>query len=160
MHPNEQLVRRSYEAFAAGDLDTVRGLFAEDIVWHVPGRSSLAGDHEGRDAVLGLFGRLFELSGGTFSVEVHDAVANDEHGAAIFTCSAEREGRSLRDRQVSVYRISDGTFTEAWSHPGDLYAFDTFFAWTRGKVSRAAQQQAWSRTARRPRSRGPARRPG
>ena len=32
------------EAFRARDLDTVRSLIAEDVVWHVPGRHSMAGD--------------------------------------------------------------------------------------------------------------------
>jgi len=61
-------------------MDTLRELFHPDIVWHAPGRSQLAGDHQGVDTVLGYFGRTMELTGGSFRVEVHDVVANDEHG--------------------------------------------------------------------------------
>ena len=32
-HPNEEVLRRGYEAFAKGDLDTVMSIFDEDIVW-------------------------------------------------------------------------------------------------------------------------------
>ena len=38
-HPNVDLLNKGYDAFDKGDLDTVRALFAEDIVFHVPGRS-------------------------------------------------------------------------------------------------------------------------
>jgi uncharacterized protein len=44
-HPNEDLIRRGYDAFSSGDMDTLRELFHPDIVWHAPGRSQLAGDH-------------------------------------------------------------------------------------------------------------------
>ncbi len=43
-HPNEELLRRGYEAFAKGDLDTVMSIFDEDIVWHEPGRNALGGE--------------------------------------------------------------------------------------------------------------------
>ena len=35
-HPNEDLARRGYEAFAKGDLDTLNSLMTDDLVWHVP----------------------------------------------------------------------------------------------------------------------------
>jgi ketosteroid isomerase-like protein len=34
-HPNEDLLRRGYEAFAAGDINTVLAIFSDDIAWHV-----------------------------------------------------------------------------------------------------------------------------
>ena len=33
-HPNEELVRKGYDAFASGDMDTLRELFDPGIVWH------------------------------------------------------------------------------------------------------------------------------
>ena len=40
---NAALIRRAYQAFAAGDIPTVLSLLADDISWHVPGRSPLSG---------------------------------------------------------------------------------------------------------------------
>ena len=74
-HPNEDLIRRGYDAFSRGDTDTLRELYHPDIVWHAPGRSQLAGDHQGVDAVFGFFGQTMEMTGGNFGVEVHDVVA-------------------------------------------------------------------------------------
>lgn len=56
-HPNVALVRRGYKAFIDGDLDALRELFADDIVWHNGGRNPLSGDHRGVDEVFSCFGR-------------------------------------------------------------------------------------------------------
>src|SRR5512132_3406676 len=44
-HPNEDLVRRAFDAFAKGDVDTMRELTDQDAVWHTPGRHPLTGDY-------------------------------------------------------------------------------------------------------------------
>jgi len=111
-HPNEDLIRQGYDAFSRGDMDTLRALFAPDIVWHAPGRSQLAGDHYGIDAVLGYFAQTMELTGGNFRVEVHDVVANDAHGVGLHKVYAERGGRALEDNSTLVFRVRDGKVTE------------------------------------------------
>jgi ketosteroid isomerase-like protein len=52
------VVRRGYEAFNTGDMKTLTELFDESASWHTPGRGSLAGDHEGREATFAYFGQL------------------------------------------------------------------------------------------------------
>jgi uncharacterized protein len=113
-HPNEGIVRSGFDAFAKGDVDTLRQLFDQDAVWHVPGRSPLSGDHRGMDAILGFLARTMELTSGTFRVEVHDVVANDEHAVAIYVTRGEREGRTLESRDVLVSHIRNGKLAEAW----------------------------------------------
>lgn len=51
------VVRRGYEAFNTADMETLTELFDESASWHTPGRGSLAGDHEGRDATFAYFGQ-------------------------------------------------------------------------------------------------------
>ena len=41
-HPNVELARRGYEAFAKGDLATLTELLADDVVWHVQGGGPLS----------------------------------------------------------------------------------------------------------------------
>jgi ketosteroid isomerase-like protein len=113
-HPNAELFRRGYTAFQNGDLDTVRSLFASDIVWHVPGRSHLSGDHRGVDDVIALFMRQFEESGGTFKVDLHDILANDEHAVALAEFSATKDGNALQDNYVHVVHVAGGKLTESW----------------------------------------------
>jgi ketosteroid isomerase-like protein len=129
-HPNEQRLRDGFEAFSKGDLDTLRNEYlAPDIVWHSPGRNQLAGEYKGIDQVMGLFGRLFEMTGGTFRQELHDVLANNEHGVTLAIASAERQGKTLRSNGVLVFNLDkDGKVTEAWLHPEDQYAVDEFFS--------------------------------
>jgi uncharacterized protein len=126
-HPNEDVVRRGYEAFAAGDVAAMTELLADDVVWHTPGRSSISGDQTGRDAVLQFFGKLAEDTGGTFKLDVHDIVGNDEHVVVLADLSAEKEGRSLSTHGVNIFHVKDGKITEAWGAADDQYAADEFW---------------------------------
>ena len=51
MGPDENvaIMRRAYEAFNTGDVETLTELFDESAVWHLPGRSSFADDYQGRE---------------------------------------------------------------------------------------------------------------
>jgi uncharacterized protein len=128
-HPNENLLREGFAAFQKGDLEALQHqYFAEDIRWHIPGRSPIAGDYEGIAQVMQLFARLFELSGGTFRIELHDVLANDERAVALFTIRGERAGKQLNDDAAQTYRVRDGKVAEAWSYQTDLYAVDEFWS--------------------------------
>lgn len=126
-HPNEELVRRGYAAFQSGDMATLNELFADDIVWHSPGRNQMSGDFKGTDAVLEQFRKIFEVSGGTFKIDIHDVLANDDHVVVLAHATAEREGRRLDDNNVQVFHVRDGKVTEQWLQPGDAYASDEFW---------------------------------
>jgi ketosteroid isomerase-like protein len=127
-HPNEELVRRGYDAFARGDVDALRQVFADDTVFHEPSRNPISGDYQGIDQVLGFFGTLAERSGGTFRVNVHDVVANDEHVVGLHSSEAERKGRLLRSPTTLVIHVRDGRITETWSSHYDQLEYDDFWA--------------------------------
>ena len=127
-HPNEELVRRGFDAFAKGDVDTLRELFDQDAIWHAPGRNPVAGDYQGVEAILGFFARTMEVTGGTFRAELHDVVANDEHAVAIYVSRGQREGRTLDNKDVLVQHIRNGRLAETWQLSADQYAADEFLA--------------------------------
>lgn len=127
-HPNEDLLRKGYQAFAAGDMQTLSDLFADDVVWHVPGQNPLAGTYRGKDEVFGFFAKVVEVSGGTFSLEIHDVLANDEHGVALVKARGQREGKSLEDNQVNVLHLEGGKVHEFWGHASDSAAVDEFWS--------------------------------
>ena len=126
-HPNAELFRKGYAAFSAGDMDTVRSLFAPDIVWHVSGKNHTSGDYEGVDSVLQLFGQYFQETDGTFKVDLHDIVANDVHGVAIATLAGQKDGKSLSDRYVHVVHMKDGLQTESWIFAENPDVIDDFW---------------------------------
>jgi len=127
-HPNAELFRRGYAAFQSGDLESLRSLLAPDVVWNVPGRNRFAGIFRGVDDVLKLFMQQFQETNGTFRVEVHDILANDDHAVALATVSAERNGKSVSDRYTHVAHFKEGKLTESWICDENLYAIDEFWA--------------------------------
>src|SRR5689334_3874192 len=91
-HPPEVAVsintdnnRKAYAAFAAGDIATVLELIAPDCIWHVGGRSRLAGDYIGHEQILGYFAQLMELSGNTFAVSLDDMAESETTGMLTST---------------------------------------------------------------------------
>jgi ketosteroid isomerase-like protein len=128
-HPNEERARKGYQAFSSGDMDTLRELIADEIVWHVSGKNPLAGDYRGKDDVFGFFAKTVEMTNGTLRLEVHDVLANDEHVVALLRSTAEREGKTLDSRGTQVLHVNaDGQVTESWLHPEDAYANDEFWS--------------------------------
>jgi uncharacterized protein len=127
-HANEELLRRGYDAFAAGDIDTVLGLFAPDIVWHVSGDSQVSGEYHGHQEVMAFLGKTMDLTGGTFRLEVHDVLANDTIGAVLVTAYAQREGNSFEMPEVHTWRLADGKLTEFRGFVEDSAETDRFFS--------------------------------
>lgn len=127
-HPNVDLLRRGYDAYAEGDLDTLDKLFHDDLVWHVAGRSPISGDYRGKEEVIGYFGKLAELSDGTAKIEVHDFLADDEHGVAIVRELATRNGSDHRGMATHVFHLSDGQVTEMWDAQVDQQSKDEFWS--------------------------------
>jgi hypothetical protein len=52
--------------YAGGDAEPVRELPSEEVEWHVPGRSAIAGDYHGIDTVLDYFAQRRDLAQRTF----------------------------------------------------------------------------------------------
>ncbi len=126
-HPNVARIRDGYAAFAKGDFSVLNDLFAEDLLWHNPGRNQLAGDYLGRDAVYGLFGRLMELTEGSFELDIQSVFADDEHGVALVVSSASRRGLNARATDAHIFRLRDGQVVEFWNASTDPYAYDELF---------------------------------
>ena len=125
---NAAIVRRGYEAFNSGDMDTLTELFDESAVWRTPGRASLAGDHQGREAAFGYFGRLGQETGGTFQAGLQHLLADDERVVGIQHNSAERDGKHLGVDVCIVFQLKDGRVTEGWEYSRDQYAWDEFWS--------------------------------
>lgn len=71
---------------------------------------------------------LMQESGGSFRVDIHDMLANDEHGVALVTESATRGDESYEGTLVHVFHMSDGKMTEFWDFSEDQSRYDEFWA--------------------------------
>lgn len=126
---NVATMRRAYEAFNKGDIDTLTELFDENAGWHLPGRSKFADDYQGRDATLAYFGRIGQETGGTFQAELQDLAADDEDRVVgIHRSTGDRNGKHLDVSDCIVFQLKDGRITDGREHFEDLYAWDEFWA--------------------------------
>jgi ketosteroid isomerase-like protein len=123
----KQVVERLFERARARDINGMAALMAEDVVVHAPGRTSVGGDHKGRDGFFAFFSRLQELSNGTLMPEVHAVLGEGEHAVALVQVMAEREGRTAGWNQVNVYHVHDGLISEVWITPADTNRWDEFW---------------------------------
>ena len=128
-HPDITLVKRGYDAFTTADVATLSQLIAPDAVQHFPGNHQLSGDYKSRDEILGFYGRLSELTDGTFAVRPEQFYA-DGHGhvLAVHHVTAERAGKRLDQREGLLFRIEAGQFVELTDLSEDLEADDDFWA--------------------------------
>ncbi len=127
--PNEDVVRAASAAFGRGDLGALQDqFFAADIVWHVAGTGPLAGDYEGVAQVMGLLGKISELSGGTVQPALHDVLVSSDHTVALTTIRAERAGEQLQLNLVHVIHAENGKATEVWTQSSDPAAAAEFWS--------------------------------
>ena len=127
-HPNVDLIRRGYDLFEKGDMDGLRGIFTDDVVWHVPPGLPFSGDKKGVDAALQYFGELVGATDGTFKAETHTILADDEHAVGLHRDTAQRGGKSLDVNEILILHVRDGKIAEAWESYTDFEAYKSFFS--------------------------------
>ena len=126
--PNQLLVRRGFEAFNTGDIDTLVEIIADDAVQIMPGDNIIAGEHKGREAILAMYARLFDETTGTLKVVLEGTYAAGNSVVAIYHGTAKRNGRSLDQRNALVFEIEHGRAVRLTDLPADLAAADLFWS--------------------------------
>jgi acyl-CoA thioesterase FadM/ketosteroid isomerase-like protein len=129
----DRFLERQREMYAGGDVERVRELLAEDVVWHVPGTSPIAGDHRGRDAVIEYFLGRRTLAGGAIAITQRDEMHDEEVVVQLADGRAKLAGRDVEWRTTGVYRVAAGKIAEAWLVPLDGARFDR--AWSEARES-------------------------
>jgi uncharacterized protein len=116
---NSAIIRKAYEDFAQGNIPAVFAAFDAAITWHVPGNSPLSGNFTGHDQIAGFFRCTMELSGGAFSIDVHNVLADGDLVVALVTVNAQRNGVSASFPEVHVWRMKNGKAIEFCEYQGD-----------------------------------------
>lgn len=119
-------VRRGYEAFVAGDMEWLNEHLDDNIVWHVPGKSLLAGDHRGRENVLAFFARSVQIALPEF--EIHDVLGSEDHVVALLTIRWKRNdnGATYEGRSAQVFHVQTPNALEVWTLSEDQAELDAF----------------------------------
>ncbi|MBW2273884.1 MAG: nuclear transport factor 2 family protein [Deltaproteobacteria bacterium] len=115
-HPNALIAKRAWRAVSEADVDTLRKLWTDDIVWHVTTRNPWCGDHVGQDAVLDYLANLGD-SGDAYDSTLDDVLASDERALLVCGVSAARKGHSVESRYVILARFEGEQIAEVWTMP-------------------------------------------
>ena len=104
-------------------------MLTEDIAWHVPGTSPIAGSYHGIDDVIAYMLARRELADGTFRMHRLDLLTGAGETVAVLTDGSESFSGSVRRwSTVGVYRLRDGRVAECRLVPFDQAEFDDI--WT------------------------------
>lgn len=110
-------------AIQRGDRAAAYECFADDVVGHVPGRSSLAGELRGKGAVKGYIDAVFARVSHV-EVELVDMLASDERFALI----VDEHIGDLDIRRCNVYTVRDGLINEIQIFEANQYEVDEFLS--------------------------------
>jgi len=114
-----QVLRRLHEAqgafYAGGDADALEDALTEDVEWHVPGDSAIAGAYLGREAVMAYFARRRDLAARTFRMHPGDVLVGEgDRVAALTDGTATIGGATHRWSTVGLYRLRDDRVAACW----------------------------------------------
>jgi ketosteroid isomerase-like protein len=120
-----EVMQQYANAARRGDFETALGFYADDIVFRVPGRSSLAGEHHGRDAAVHYIESARALSERSdVEVEIVDSLTSADRFALIVIEHFHRGEATVTISRANVYRVRDGQIAEVWIFEADQYAVD------------------------------------
>ena len=126
-HPNSEFATALWDAVAQGDSEAVRGLLADEVVWHAGGHHALSGEFKGPDAVLDYLARVGERSD-ELSTELTDIFVNDSGAVVIYRLSARRELKRLETELFLELEIHEGKLVRARSVSVDQVASNEFWS--------------------------------
>jgi ketosteroid isomerase-like protein len=76
-------------------METFRSIYVPDVVQCQPGHNQTSGEYKGVDDVLAFYGRLFELSGGTISLDLKSVKTLGDKVVTVHRIKAQRDGKTL-----------------------------------------------------------------
>ena len=121
-HPNAALYRTAHDAFASGDLEAFGGMLADDVMWNTIGGETMHGAEAVANSMSGLAGLEIEIN-------LHDAVANDDHVIGLVEVHVTAGDKEITYRTAEIHHVNaDGKVTERWAFSDDTQAITDFFA--------------------------------
>lgn len=106
---NLEAVKRGYEAFGAGDTETVMSLYDDNIEWVQPGESAISGTYHGK----GELGELLrQLADKTTSITPLRLIADGD--TVVVLSQATIAGETSDD--VEVFVLRDGKVVRAQTY--------------------------------------------
>jgi ketosteroid isomerase-like protein len=134
---SEQMVKTSsidpaqalHDAIAGNKATAAEDILDEATLLHIPGRSGLAGQYQGREAILGLLRRMTELTEATLRFAPARTLTADDQMIVLYgRSSASRQAKRLDTETAYVAWLRDGRVREIWIAHRDQAQFDNLWS--------------------------------
>ncbi|WP_350286963.1 nuclear transport factor 2 family protein [uncultured Croceitalea sp.] len=113
----------------SGDMDGAREMLHEDMVLKMGGNSALAGEHQGKDGFFGNFGKMMELSQGSYKLtKVHEWVNADKKALLIAEEYVEKNGKEYKFDRIVQYSFDGDLINYVRIYEGDPEIADAAFS--------------------------------
>ena len=126
-HPNSFLVHQCLQAVSNGDTETLRALWADDIVWQVHGASPWKGEINGPDAIFEYLAQLGEVGTDGYHIDVEDIMIGEERAAIVFSIKVTIDDRTLDEEFVMLARLVGRRVHEVITAPIDAERVSEFW---------------------------------
>ena len=138
MHPNEQLIRKFYEAFQALDWETMQLCYAENIHFSDPVFTDLYGEE-----VVAMWHMLCKRAK-DFDLKFSDIGADETHGSARWeaTYTFSQTGRRVHNVIYAEFQFSNGLISRHSDH-------FSFWRWSAMALGPVGTVLGWSGYLRR-----------
>lgn len=132
---------RQGEMYAGGSIDPVLELLPPDVVWHVPGKSPISGDHRGTGQVVDYFERRRRLANATMRMHPGEVISEGDAVAQFVEGTAVLDGARVSWQTIGIYRVDveHRWIREVWLVPLDGELFDRI--WSDGKQADATRDR-------------------
>ncbi|HYC50990.1 MAG TPA: nuclear transport factor 2 family protein [Gemmatimonadaceae bacterium] len=123
------VLREMYRRFWAGNLDSMREMFDEEVIVNIAGRSSISGEYFGWEGFLEFRRRLMALAGNRYKLDVVALAASDTDAWATEHIRMNRSwDPAVHELFVQMhFEIRDGRIVRMNDFPIDTHAWERFF---------------------------------
>lgn len=133
MSTHSDLVERSLLAVVTGDVAALQRLVTPDFVWHLPGKSPIAGDVHGAEAWSAKLRSLLDTG---LRPELLAMLEADDHVAVLQRNTARTGEHSLDVHVVNLFTVREGRLARLDTFFSDQYAVDAFWTQTMSPATR------------------------
>ncbi len=106
---NIALIKKGYEAFSSGDMETIMSLFDDDVEWVQPGNSTISGTYHGKGEVMQY---LANLGAKSPTVKLNRLLADGDTVVALTEVTVGQD----RGSNADVFTVRDGKTTRVEIH--------------------------------------------
>lgn len=113
----------------SGDMDGARAMLHENLVLKMGGNTALAGEHNGKDEFFANFGRMMELSQGSYKLtKVHEWVNADNKALLIAEEYVQKNGKEYIFDRIVQYGFEGELINYVRIYEGDSKIADAAFS--------------------------------